>query len=92
MPAGFERDEDGHLVRFPHVGGVVVEAGAEIGANTCVDRGALDDTWIGPGARVEQVRTQVGAGAGVTVGLDGRPSPLVEDRRDAGVESRWRRR
>ncbi len=52
---GFERDEDGVLVRFPHLGGVVVEDGVEIGANACVDRGALDDTWIGAGARVDNL-------------------------------------
>jgi UDP-3-O-[3-hydroxymyristoyl] glucosamine N-acyltransferase len=43
---GFERNADGQLVRFPHVGGVVIEDGVEIGANVCVDRGAIEDTWI----------------------------------------------
>ena len=67
---GFERDETGALVRFPHIGGVVVEAGAEIGANTCVDRGALDDTWIGPRARVDNLvhvahNVRIGADAAV---------------------------
>jgi UDP-3-O-[3-hydroxymyristoyl] glucosamine N-acyltransferase len=49
---GFERDASGQLVRFPHVGGVVIEDGAEIGANVCIDRGAIEDTWIGPDVKI----------------------------------------
>ena len=52
---GFERDERGALVRFPHVGGVVIEDGVEIGANACIDRGALDNTVIERGARVDNL-------------------------------------
>jgi UDP-3-O-[3-hydroxymyristoyl] glucosamine N-acyltransferase len=67
---GFERDEAGTLVRFPHVGGVVIEHDAEIGANVCIDRGALDDTWIGPRARVDNLvhvahNVRIGADAAV---------------------------
>ncbi len=47
------------LRRIPHVGGVVVGDGAEIGANTCVDRGLLGDTVIGPGAKIDNL-VQVG--------------------------------
>jgi UDP-3-O-[3-hydroxymyristoyl] glucosamine N-acyltransferase len=49
---GFERDADGQLVRFPHVGGVVIEDHVEIGANVCIDRGAIEDTWIGPHVKI----------------------------------------
>lgn len=52
---GFERDEQGTLVRFPHIGGVVIEEDVEIGANTCVDRGALDDTVIERGVRIDNL-------------------------------------
>ena len=52
---GFERDEQGELVRFPHVGGVTIEEGVEIGANACIDRGALDDTCIGPNVRIDNL-------------------------------------
>lgn len=52
---GFERTEDGNLERFPHIGGVVIEDQAEIGANTCVDRGTLDRTVIGFGTKVDNL-------------------------------------
>jgi len=50
---GYERDADGVLVKFPHLGGVRIEDDVEIGANTCVDRGTLGDTWIKTGAKVD---------------------------------------
>jgi UDP-3-O-[3-hydroxymyristoyl] glucosamine N-acyltransferase len=52
---GFERTADGTLVRFVHLGGVVVEDDVEIGANSCVDRGALEDTWIGAGSKIDNL-------------------------------------
>lgn len=67
---GYERDESGALVKFPHVGGVVIEDGAEIGANTCIDRGSLGDTRIGARARIDNLvhiahNVQVGSDAAV---------------------------
>jgi len=67
---GYERDASGALVKFPHVGGVVIEDEAEIGANTCIDRGTLGDTRIGRRARVDNLvhiahNVQVGADAAV---------------------------
>ena len=49
------RDERGGLIRFPHVGGVTLEQGAEIGANTCIDRGTLGDTYIRRGAKIDNL-------------------------------------
>lgn len=43
---GFEIDEDGNRFRFPQIGSVVMGNYVEIGANNCVDRGALSDTII----------------------------------------------
>jgi UDP-3-O-[3-hydroxymyristoyl] glucosamine N-acyltransferase len=37
---------DGQWVRIPQAGGVVVGADCEIGANTTIDRGAIDDTIL----------------------------------------------
>lgn len=37
----------GNWVKIPQTGTVVVGAGTEIGSNTCIDRGALDNTIIG---------------------------------------------
>lgn len=52
---GYEPDEDGTLVQFPHIGGVVIEDNVEIGANTCVDKGALGDTIIREGAKIDNM-------------------------------------
>lgn len=50
---GHIRDERGEYVRFPHVGGVIVEDDVEIGANTHVGAGALDDTVLGRGVKLD---------------------------------------
>lgn len=43
---GFERDESGEPIRFPHLGGVRIGKNVEIGSGACVARGTLDDTVI----------------------------------------------
>ena len=50
---GYERNEAGELEKFPHLGGVHIESGVEIGSNTSIDRGTLDDTVIREGARID---------------------------------------
>lgn len=52
---GYERNDEGVLERFPHIGGVVIEDDVEIGANTCVDRGTLSDTIIGEGTKIDNL-------------------------------------
>lgn len=44
---GFERDEDGNLFRFPQIGDVFIGDYVEVGANSCIDRGALSTTRVG---------------------------------------------
>ncbi len=39
-------EEGGRWVKVPHVGGLVIGADVEIGANTTIDRGALGDTVL----------------------------------------------
>jgi UDP-3-O-[3-hydroxymyristoyl] glucosamine N-acyltransferase len=51
--------------RVPHVAGVVVEDGVEIGANCTIDRGFLADTRIGAGSRLD---AQVHVGHNVELG------------------------
>jgi len=41
--------------RIPHVGGCVLEDDVEIGANSCVDRGSIEDTVIGPGSKLDNL-------------------------------------
>lgn len=47
--------EDGRWVKVPQIGRVVIGSDTEIGANTTVDRGALDDTVIGSGVRIDNL-------------------------------------
>lgn len=42
-------------VKFPQVGIVVIEDDVEIGANTTVDRAALDETRIGAGSKIDNL-------------------------------------
>lgn len=42
-------------VRIPHVGRCVLEHDVEIGANSCVDRGSVDDTIIGAGTKIDNL-------------------------------------
>lgn len=41
--------------KMPQIGRVIVQNGAEIGANTTVDRGALDDTVIGENTKIDNL-------------------------------------
>jgi UDP-3-O-[3-hydroxymyristoyl] glucosamine N-acyltransferase len=53
---GFEKDEaTGEWVKVPQLGGVLIEDRVEIGSNTCIDRGALADTVLGEGTKVDNL-------------------------------------
>ena len=53
---GFVRDEKfGRYVKFPQVGRLVIADYVEIGANCTIDRGALDETVIGPGTKLDNL-------------------------------------
>ncbi len=52
---GFERNPEGKLERFPQTGGVVIGDDVEIGSNTVVDRGAMGDTVIGEGTKIDNL-------------------------------------
>lgn len=51
---GYALDGD-EPVKIPQMGGVVVEDDVEIGAGVCIDRGALGDTRIGRGTRIDNL-------------------------------------
>lgn len=51
---GFAQGPRG-LVRVPQLGRVIIGDDVEIGANSTVDRGALGDTTIGSGARIDNL-------------------------------------
>jgi len=42
-------------VKFPQVGRLVIGEGVEVGANCTIDRGALDETVIGPGTKLDNM-------------------------------------
>jgi UDP-3-O-[3-hydroxymyristoyl] glucosamine N-acyltransferase len=56
---GYVKDEKGEYIKFPQIGTVVIEDNVEIGANTCIDRGALGETRIGEGTKIDNL-VQVG--------------------------------
>jgi UDP-3-O-[3-hydroxymyristoyl] glucosamine N-acyltransferase len=53
---GYVRDrKTGHYEKFPQVGRLVIEDDVEIGANTTIDRGALDETRIRRGTKIDNL-------------------------------------
>jgi UDP-3-O-[3-hydroxymyristoyl] glucosamine N-acyltransferase len=55
---GFAMGKAGHL-KVPQIGRVIIQDGVEIGANTTIDRGALRDTVIGEGTKIDNL-VQIG--------------------------------
>ena len=62
---GFARRSDASWLKIPQIGRVVVGNDVEIGANTTIDRGALDDTVIGHGVILDN---QIQIGHNVRIG------------------------
>ncbi|HTS34312.1 MAG TPA: UDP-3-O-(3-hydroxymyristoyl)glucosamine N-acyltransferase [Candidatus Solibacter sp.] len=53
---GYVRDsKTGQYEKFPQVGKLAIEDDVEIGANTTIDRGALDETRIQRGAKIDNL-------------------------------------
>jgi UDP-3-O-[3-hydroxymyristoyl] glucosamine N-acyltransferase len=53
---GYVRDQvTGRYEKFPQIGRLEIEDDVEIGANTTIDRGALDVTRIGRGAKIDNL-------------------------------------
>jgi UDP-3-O-[3-hydroxymyristoyl] glucosamine N-acyltransferase len=80
---GFVRDAEKYF-KFPQIGTVVIEDDVEIGANTCIDRGALGETRIGRGTKIDnlvQIAHNVRIGDRVIIaaqtGISG--STVIED-------------
>ncbi len=51
---GYTR-QDGHNVFIPHVGRVVLGNRVSVGANSCIDRGAMTDTIVGDGTKIDNL-------------------------------------
>jgi len=53
---GYVRDrQTGRYEKFPQVGRLIIEDDVEIGANATIDRGALDETRIRRGAKIDNL-------------------------------------
>ncbi|MBI4987462.1 MAG: UDP-3-O-(3-hydroxymyristoyl)glucosamine N-acyltransferase [Rhodocyclales bacterium] len=62
---GIAREADGSWTKIPQIGKVVIGNDVEIGANTTIDRGALDDTVIEDGVKLDN---QIQIGHNVCIG------------------------
>lgn len=51
---GYTR-QNGHNVFIPHTGRVVLGDRVSVGANTCIDRGAMTDTRVGDGTKIDNL-------------------------------------
>jgi UDP-3-O-[3-hydroxymyristoyl] glucosamine N-acyltransferase len=52
---GYVKKQDNTWENFPHFGKVIIEDNVEIGSNTCIDRGALGDTILKKGVKVDNL-------------------------------------
>ncbi len=65
---GYVRDsQTGRYEQFPQIGRLVIEDDVEIGANSTIDRGALDETRIRRGTKIDNL---VHIGHNVQIGQD----------------------
>lgn len=52
---GFEPDENGNLIFFPHFGNVIIGNNVRIGSYSCIDRGNMHDTIIGDNVKIDNL-------------------------------------
>lgn len=82
---GYERDEQGRPVKFPHLGDVHIGEHVEIGANTCIDRGTLQHTVICDRVKIDNLvhiahNCHIGADSFVIAGAEVSGSVRVGER------------
>jgi UDP-3-O-[3-hydroxymyristoyl] glucosamine N-acyltransferase len=56
---GFAREKDGSWVKIPQIGKVIIGDNVDIGANTTIDRGAIENTIIHDGVKIDNL-VQIG--------------------------------
>lgn len=81
---GYVPDAENRRHKFPQIGTVAIEDDVEIGANSCIDRGALGETRIGRWTKIDnlvQIAHNVSIGERVVIaaqtGISG--STVIED-------------
>lgn len=88
---GYEWDGEKH-VKFPHLGDVIIGKDVEIGANTCIDRAALEGefTVIGDGTKIDNLvhiahNVKIGEGCLIVAGSVIGGSCVIGDRCYIGI-------
>lgn len=79
-------------VRVPHVGRCVLESDVEVGANSCIDRGSIDDTIIGAFTKLDSLvhvahNVRVGKGCFMAMGVGIAGSSRIGDGVQFGGQS-----
>ncbi len=64
---GYAKDEEGHWLKIPQAGRVVLEDDVEVGAGTTIDRASVGETRIARGVKIDNL---VQIGHSCTVGED----------------------
>lgn len=52
---GYEKNDQGVYEQIPHLGGVMIKQGVEIGNNTCIDRAVMGHTYIGSNTKIDNL-------------------------------------
>ncbi|MFC2158887.1 UDP-3-O-(3-hydroxymyristoyl)glucosamine N-acyltransferase, partial [Acidobacteriota bacterium] len=52
---GYLQDKEGRHIKIPQTGTVIIEDDVEIGANSCIDRAALESTIIKRGTKIDNL-------------------------------------
>ena len=52
---GFTKDKNGNNIKIEQIGNVILEDDVEIGANSCVDRGAIGSTRVKKGTKIDNL-------------------------------------
>lgn len=81
---GFERDEQGNRFRFPQIGSLVLGDYVEVGANSCIDRGALSDTIVGDYTKINNLchiahNNRIGKNVSITACVNLSGGNVIED-------------
>ncbi len=82
---GYVRHRDtGEYLLFPQIGALIIEDDVEIGANTTIDRGALEETRIGRGTKIDNLvhighNCRIGKNVIIAAGVGISGSCVVED-------------
>ena len=56
---GYSQDNDNSWIKIPQIGSVIISDNVDIGSNTTIDRGTLDDTFIKSGVKIDN-QVQIG--------------------------------